>query len=156
MGFLKKQPDPISQRAQHLNTEIARLEAQIKELSRQSPRDPEAKTRPPQTAPSQPVFEDVSNLRTAVTPKPGEEDPHYNELGVRKFDLVGAVERFRRLFSGPPPGNPQLVNFMAAGSIQGLRPLRYEKRKARKRFLTLFGLLAAALYGVVYFFLKRR
>ena len=33
--------------------------------------------------------------------------------------------------------NPKLVNYLAAGSIQGLRPMRYEKRVARNRVLAL-------------------
>ena len=33
MGLFKKKPDPISERAQSLNDQIAALEAQIKKLS---------------------------------------------------------------------------------------------------------------------------
>ena len=40
-------------------------------------------------------------------------------------------ERISRNFRKPPvSNNPKLVNFLAAGSIQGLRPLRYERRVA--------------------------
>ena len=55
---------------------------------------------------------------------------HYNELGVRKYDLVATWQRVKNIFKTPPASNPKLVNYLAAGSIQGLRPLRYEKRVA--------------------------
>ena len=45
--------------------------------------------------------------------------------------------RIRSHFRGPSTTNPKLVNYLAAGGIQGLRPLRYEKRVARNRFVAL-------------------
>ncbi len=46
------------------------------------------------------------------------------------------------------------MTFLAAGSIQGLRPLRYEKRIARNRFILLSVILLAILWGVLAVFLK--
>jgi hypothetical protein len=47
------------------------------------------------------------------------------------------------------------VNYLAAGSIQGLRPLRYEKRVARNRFLFLVVVLVLVLWGIIVVIFKR-
>jgi hypothetical protein len=44
--------------------------------------------------------------------------------------------------------NPKLVNYLAAGSIQGLRPMRYEKRVARNRVLALVIVILLVLVGL--------
>ena len=59
-------------------------------------------------------------------------------------------------FSGPPTSNPKLVNYLAAGSVQGLRPLRYEKRVARNRLLLLLAILIAVLWGLAVIIFGRR
>jgi hypothetical protein len=74
---------------------------------------------------------------------------HYNELGVRKYDLTSAWRRLKNQFRGPVTSNPKLVHYLSAGSIQGLRPLRYEKRVARNRVIALAVGLALALWGVI-------
>jgi hypothetical protein len=40
---------------------------------------------------------------------------------------------------------------LAAGNIQGLRPLRYEKRVARNRFVALTMVLVIVLFGLFCF-----
>ena len=88
----------------------------------------------------EPIFEEVDRNRlkgrdeAAVTPE------HFNELGVRKYDLPALFARIRNQFRGPSTTNPKLVSYLAAGGVQGLRPLRYEKRIARNRFLFFAGL----------------
>jgi ABC-type microcin C transport system permease subunit YejB len=47
------------------------------------------------------------------------------------------------------------VNYLAAGSIQGLRPLRYEKRVARNRFIVFVVVLILALWGLIVMLMKR-
>jgi hypothetical protein len=46
------------------------------------------------------------------------------------------------------------VNLLAAGSVQGLRPLRYEKRVARRRFILLVIALTLVLLGIVSVFVR--
>jgi cell division protein FtsB len=46
------------------------------------------------------------------------------------------------------------VSYLAAGGIQGLRPLRYEKRVARNRFIFFVIILFLALLGTLLVFLK--
>lgn len=174
MAWLRKKPDPISDRARALNDEIARLESQIKELGAQLQNDPAQprlrsttipqgstpSTPPPAPAPApapkadEPIFEEVGqgllNARsdTSATPQ------HYNELGVRKYDLPALLRRIRQHFRGPSTTNPKLVSYLAAGGIQGLRPLRYEKRVARNRFIFFAIILFLAMLGTLLVFLK--
>jgi hypothetical protein len=96
------------------------------------------------------VFEEVKPLRAddeAATPD------QFNELGVRKYDLPALLNRLRRQFSRPEAGNPRLVTYLAAGGVRGLRPLRYEKRVARNRFIVLVVVLLVILLGVFSIFL---
>lgn len=177
MAWFHKRPDPITERARALNDEIARLESQIQELDAQLQRDqgqprlrstalPHGATlshaMPPASqpplhplAPQEPVFEELGRgdllderSEAATTPE------HYNELGIRKYDLPALWRRMRDHFRGPSTTNPRLVSYLAAGGIQGLRPLRYEKRVARNRFIFFVVILFLALLGTLLVFLK--
>ena len=142
--------DPISDRARTLNEQIAALESEIKRLDHQlqhavtpklrSTTLPHGQTvaRKPEPPPvsREPVFEEVKSIRTEDQPAPPE---HFNEQGVRKYDLPGLMNRIRGQFSRPVASNPRLVTYLAAGGVRGLRPLRVEKRKARLRFVFLAG-----------------
>jgi hypothetical protein len=158
-----KKTDPISERARALSAEIAALEAQIKELDTKAQQmQPRLRStaRPHGVAVvvprvREPVFEEVDHHRVKSQTEPEVTPGHYNELGVRKFDLVGAWKRLQNHFHGPPANNPQLVNYLAAGSIQGLRPLRYEKRVARNRVIALTLILIAVGWGIVAVLSKR-
>jgi len=65
------------------------------------------------------------------------------------------LARIRNHFRGPSTTNPKLVSYLAAGGIQGLRPLRYEKRVARNRFILLVAVLFVILLGLVAVFVRR-
>jgi cell division protein FtsB len=166
MGLFQKKHDPISEKARALTAQIEALEAQIKHLSSEAA-SPQPRfrsstapggglaTRAPEPAPVlREHFEKVDHapLQSAA-PQAGRE--HYNELGVRKFDLVAAWRKFKEQFQPPPASNPKLVNYLAAGSIQGLRPLRYEKRVARNRFIFLVAVLLLVLWGILAVIFKR-
>ena len=164
MAFSKKNPDLISDKARALNSEIAALEAEIKKLDSQIARTPEPKFRStaapsgetisrhiekaaPAPKPSEPVFEDVNRAKLAARDE-SEASEIFNELGVRKYDLPALFNRVRNHFRGPTTSNPRLVNYLAAGGVQGLRPLRYEKRVARNRFFALVIVVTAVLLGL--------
>ncbi len=166
MGFFKKKPDPISDKARRLEEEIAALEAQIRSLSgklpaasstRDTPAEHPARTQPttPPKASEAPVFEKVNLHRVTAVPEPHSPE-QFNDLGVRKYDLAGAWHRLLHQFRGPDAHNPRLISYLASGTIQGLRPLRYEKRVARNRFVGLFLLLLVILWGVAYVFFRHR
>jgi hypothetical protein len=179
MSWFRKKPDPISDRARALNDEIAALEAQIKTLDGRVQRQqsharlrstavPQGVTTHPQVNPppvvdrangaprgAEPIFEPIDQDRL----RPGHEGAttpeHYNELGVRKYDLPALVRRIKGHFHGPATTNPKLVSYLAAGGIQGFRPLRYEKRVARNRFIVLVAFLFLVLLGLLTVFVRR-
>jgi hypothetical protein len=169
MAFAKKKAkavDPISDRARTLNTQIAALEAEIKRLDTQLQSTPAPRLRStaiphgatidrtheplPVPAP-EPVFEEIKPL-----PAHDETDApdQFNELGVRKYDLPALIQRLRGRFSRPVASNPRLVTYLAAGGVRGLRPLRYEKRVARNRFIFFAGALFLLLLGVLFVYLR--
>jgi len=164
MAWFRKKSDPISDRARVLSDEIAALEAQIKALDSRlqeqnsQPRlrstavphgYPAANPAASQGPPSEPIFEDVNRSRLAARADALSTPKHYNELGVRKYDLPALLRRIRNHFRGPSTTNPKLVSYLAAGGIQGLRPLRYEKRVARNRFIALVVVLFLILLGLI-------
>src|SRR5215213_7915171 len=170
MGLFSKKADPITSKAKALNLQIAALEAEIKELnSRVHVPPPEnesnghahpivrstaipqgsrvaaiARTPPRNVAPREPIFESVDPLAPSTPAQ--DSAAHFNDLGVRKYDIRTAWRRMQRLFKGPAAHNPKLVSYLAAGSIRGLRPLRYEKRIARNRFIVLTVFFLFILY----------
>ena len=157
MAWFKRKRDPISEKAQLLEQEIHALEVQIQKLSEEASR-PQPKFRssavPGGRAAAAPApvreeqFEhvDQSKLQSAADPVPREQQ---SEIGIRKYNWFGVWRRLRNHFKPPEASNPKLVSYLAAGSIQGLRPLRYEKRVARNRFIVLVVLLLLALWGIL-------
>jgi hypothetical protein len=158
--------DLISARARALNDQISSLESEIKKLDGQlqsSSAKPKLRSTaiphgatvsrkienpPPTPKPvsHEPVFEEVN----AKSFQP-EADPHdrYNELGVRKYDLPALWHRLCNHFRRPTTNNPRLVNYLAAGGVHGLRPMRYEKRVARNRFIALCIFLFVIMFGTL-------
>lgn len=113
-------------------------------------------TRPvgPATPFQEPIFEQVDQERLHQ-PDPAVPMEPPSDLGTRRNDLAALWERLKNHFRGPATNNPKLVSYLAAGSIQGLRPLRYEKRVARNRFIVLFIFLALALWGLSVIIFRR-
>src|SRR5262245_59336718 len=134
MAWFTKKVDPISERARALNSEIAALEEQIKQLDTQLqngaphlrlrsttvPRGPTVSHTttltqpPPEPIVHEPIFEEhhhqgsKSRIEVVTTPD------HYNEFGVRKYDLVALFKRVRQTFHGPSASNPKLVHYLSA------------------------------------------
>jgi hypothetical protein len=169
MGPFRKKPDPISDRKRELNQQIAALEATISKLTAEVEQTktqphvrstvfPHAQTNTPPPAPPthEPIFEEVDQGRISAPPDTETTAAHYNDGGIRKFDLFAFGRRLRKLWHGPPPANPQLVHLLAAGSIRGVRPLRYEKRVARNRFILLVVIFALVLWGIIALFFRNR
>ena len=182
MALFKKKPDPISDRARALGDEIAKLEAEIKQLDsklKHGPAQPKlrsttvphgpnvphsfetgnpftkAEPAKPQPKPEEPVFEEVDQNRLKAGGDTSTSTPqHYNELGVRKYDLPALIARIKNHFRGPTTTNPKLVSYLAAGGVQGLRPLRYEKRVARNRFVFFVAILFVVLLGIILVIVK--
>jgi len=109
---------------------------------------PPAQPTPAPRPPTEPELEDVNPFRTEAEHVKAPPEPQ-EELGVRKDEGVSLWQRIKNNFRAAPASNPKLLNYLAAGSIHGLRPLRYEKRVARNRFLLLVIVLAVVLWGIV-------
>ena len=137
MGLFRKNRDPLENRAKSVQDQLANLQSQIEELG-----DPTQ----PFTAQPAPV---VHDLKPGDQPLPRRPNPATRPLDTRAERPGNLWKRFRKNFRKPPvANNPKLVNFLAAGSIQGLRPLRYERRVARNRFLAFTTLLVLMLIGL--------
>jgi len=171
MAWFRKNIDPISDRARVLNDEIAELEGQIKKLDARMQRNetaprlrstalPHGATlnhlapapTPFRPTAHEPIFEEVDQDRLQARAETTSRPEHYNDLGMRKYDLPALLRRLRNLFRGPSTTNPKLVSYLAAGGIQGLRPMRYEKRVARNRFIALVIVLFLTLLGIILVF----
>ena len=174
MGLFKKKPDPISDRSRALQAEIAALEAQIQKLSSKAQKEqsqPHLRSRvlphghrdqtspvpaPPAARPNEPVFEPIDNQKVTTLNETETTPAHYNDLGVRKYDLAAAWRRIQNHLHGPTAPNTKLVSYLAAGTIKGLRPLRYEKRVARNRVIFWTILLVFVIWMILAMFLRQR
>lgn len=154
MGLFTKKADPINERSRQLNSQIAALEDEIKQLSERlgsaadGPRVRSTVTPGTLEKAPEPIFEDVDTKRIQAQVEAESSPAHYNELGVRKYDLSALFRRAKNHIEGPTVNNPKLINYLAAGSIQGLKPLRYERRVARNRFFAFAFLLLLVLIGL--------
>jgi hypothetical protein len=169
--MVSRKPDLISDKARALSDEIAALEAEIKKLDSQLARTPPPKFRSTATPPgsavpraaekpapspakAEPVFENFK--RGPLSPAAEAETPEiFNEFGARRYNLPAFWNRVRNHFRGPTTNNPRLVNYLAAGGVQGLRPLRYEKRVARNRVVVLAAAFFLILLGILALYLKQ-
>ncbi len=180
MAWFKKKADPISDRARVLGDQIDELETQIRKLDAElqnPPSQPRLRStavphgatlnhspRVAQSAPTplsalsahEPIFEEVDSDRLTARIEVTSTPEHYNDLGVRKYDLPALLRHLRNHFHGPSTTNPKLVSYLAAGGIQGLRPLRYEKRVARNRFIALVVILFVILLGLIAAYVHHR
>lgn len=178
MSWWKKKVDPISEKTRSLNSEIAALEAQIKRLDaelqggkpqsrvRSTTLQREAEDGPGSAArasapkststPREPIFENVDQRGLKAKAAQPVNSDHFNELGVRKYDATALVGRVKEVFRGSTPMNPRLVSYLAAGGMQGLQPLRREKRVARNRFIALTVILFLILLGIIFMFARNR
>ena len=172
MALLRKKADPLTERAKALSAEIEALEAKIRKLNQQegvkevnrsgarvrSTALPSGVTLAVSTAKGpEPVFEEIDQKpikehpivvsRSSTTPLEDVSTPQQK---------LGFLDRLEQIFRPPPLSNPKLVNYLAAGSIQGLRPLRYEKRVARNRFLALAFVFVVVLFGICAALIKHR
>ncbi|HAB17888.1 MAG TPA: hypothetical protein PLX89_22515 [Verrucomicrobiota bacterium] len=143
----KKSADPLTVREQELQAEISRLQEEVGRLVRENPAPVVSASSPgtrPYAAPIRPS--------TVVVAPRGNE--HFNEYGGAKFDFQAVWNRWMQHLRGPTSNNPRMAKMLAAGSIQGLRTLRYERRVARNRFIALFVILLLILWGLGYTYLR--
>ena len=168
MAWFNRKVDPIDERARELQEELDRLNRQIKRLETR-PSEPSVQPSAPETRPigkpvprrpelqtGDPIFEEVN---VQQTPPQAESDAGaaesanlYNSTGLRKYDLPALLRRIRVAIFGGSDENKKLINYLAAGSIHGLRPLRFERRVARNRALLAAGVFILLAWGIAYRF----
>lgn len=135
-------------RQKSLEREISRLQKRITHLSAQPP--PQAQLNRRQHSPS---VRGALTDRPIPTPAPRPSSVPSGGLNsssapLDRYNLVEAWARWKIKF-GPRPRTPSgLVTLMAAGSVHGLRPLRYERKIARRRLLLSLSFLLLILYGI--------
>ena len=147
MGWFTKPKDPMSARQAELDREIRAIQRRISDLAaRPLPRAGIRPTRQPEprfplpAVPERPT--PAPAPMSATGPRPGVSVP------ADRFNLVEAWQRWTQRLGIEPRRPSGLVHLMAAGSVHGLRPLRYERRIARRRFLWSLSLLLLLLYGI--------
>src|ERR1035437_10418287 len=121
MGLFKRKMDPIDEHPRILNAEIAAMQAKIDKLVAsmastkaqphvRSPALPAGQSVPAPPGPiaargrsagQEPVFELVDHQRIANPAEAANTPAHYNDLGLRKFDLPAVWQHIVRLFRRP-------------------------------------------------------
>ncbi|HOY57142.1 MAG TPA: hypothetical protein PK640_03270 [Verrucomicrobiota bacterium] len=168
MRFFRKKPDPIAESERQLNARLEALQGELRQLNERLSAPPTTSRPGSPTAHSaslagripagarEPRFEAIDHLGVQGAADRDSTPDHFNQLGVRKYDPMTTLRKWLSQIRGAPTSNPKLVNYLAAGSIHGLRPLRYEKRVARNRFLALLAFFVAILWGLIYIYMKNR
>lgn len=159
MGWFRKPKDPMAARQAELDREIQAIQRRISDLAARpvpqpvpqparARRWPDAASIPASDLSAQPTPAplpapapfSVPTQRVAAASGPG--------APADRFNLVEAWQRWVHRLGFQPRRPSGLVHLMAAGSVHGLRPLRYERKIARRRFLLSLGLLLLILYGI--------
>ena len=142
MGLFQRNKDPLKKRAKSVQNRLNELQAQIQELD-ESPAQESSK------------LHDLNQKNPSLPRRPSTmEKDHPLDTSVQRPEKLW--NRIIKNFRKPPVStNPNMVNFLAAGSIQGLRPLRYERRVARNRFLAFTTVLVLILIGLFWTLIKQ-
>ena len=142
MGLFQRNKDPLKKRAKSVQNKLNELQAQIQELD-ESPAQESSK------------LHDLNQKKPSLPRRPstmGKDQPLNTSVQRPEKLWNRIIKNFRK---PPVSTNPNMVNFLAAGSIQGLRPLRYERRVARNRFLAFTTVLVLILIGLFWTLIKQ-
>ena len=142
MGLFQRNKDPLKKRAKSVQNKLNELQAQIQELDEVPAQEPSK-------------LHDLNQNNPSLLRRPSamKKDQPLDTSVQRPEKLWNRIiKNFRK---PPVSTNPNMVNFLAAGSIQGLRPLRYERRVARNRFLAFTTVLVLILIGLFWTLIKQ-
>ena len=142
MGLFQRNKDPLKKRAKSVQNRLNELQAQIQELDEVPAQEPSK-------------LHDLNQKNSSLPRRPSTMDKDQPlDTSVQRPEKLW--NRIIKNFRKPPVStNPNMVNFLAAGSIQGLRPLRYERRVARNRFLAFTTVLVLILIGLFWTLIKQ-
>ena len=142
MGLFQRNKDPLKKRAKSVQNKLNELQAQIRELD-DSPAKESSK------------LHDLNQKNPSLPRRPStmeKDQPLDTSVQRPEKPWNRIIKNFRK---PPVSTNPNMVNFLAAGIIQGLRPLRYERRVARNRFLAFTTVLVIILIGLFWTLIKQ-
>ena len=165
MGWYTKKTDPIEQRVRDLERELAELTNEISR-SEQAPREKSAAPPsfrssfyPGQSKPGKDEAEqllldpnDQSVLREPIRYLQEKLDG----LSAKPTGLRAKLKELKENVGASPASNPKLLKYLSTGNLEGLQPLRREKRIARNRVLFLTVLLALVLLGLASVLMENR
>ena len=142
MGLFQRNKDPLKKRAKSVQNKLNELQAQIQKLDEVPAQEPSK-------------LHDLNQNNPSLPRRPSamkKDQPLDTSVQRPKKLWNRIIKNFRK---PPVSTNPNMVNFLAAGSIQGLRPLRYERRVARNRFLAFTTVLVLILIGLFWTLIKQ-
>lgn len=159
MGWFKRNGNSLAARSRKIDQELASVQKRIRQLSLglDGAPDPEPMA-PPAKAPTKGKSHSEKPRRGRVTAA-GSDSPFLAGAASRPTtspwqSFKGEVTRWlRQLKDGRQPADrdrSKFVNYLAAGSFEGMRPLRYEKRIARNRMLFLVVCLLLVILSMVF------
>ena len=131
MAWFQHQPDPFSKKTRDLNRQLRNVKAEIQQLSLELD---DEKEHPALTVTKEAATSDQSGT-----------------TGRQPF-LDAVRQTFKRLMGmiqSRSPESERLVSYLAAGSFEGMRPLRYEKRVRRNRIIFYSLVIAILIFAVM-------
>ena len=153
MAWFRQRQNVLDRRLREIDKELVHLDAQVRRLKREPGKD----------APPKPASTVYPGNRPPAAPAPP--DPGHVSFGTpRQRELWSKHAREEEV--NPPGGDgrswwqsflpprqrpldPKLVSYLSTGSFKTMRPLRYERRMARYRFIFSFALLLGAVLALV-------
>jgi len=147
--FKKKTEDPLKEKLNDLQGEIAQIDARIRELKEKGANRNNIPA--PQSRQKQNIPEDLTpqfkqkNIDQPDTPITAY---HFNEFGVQKIDLLGKIKKH---FNPPQDKDEKakLAQRLIANNLQGRPVLRRERRIQRNRFIVFTIIIAIFLFGIL-------
>ena len=162
--LLQAGKDPFSSRAKVLNNRARELKAEIRKLEKQFTQEPKYQRttssrgkyeqRGTGDTRLRSMFETIEHVSLGLKNNARDPEAHYNAQGVKKLDPMGWIKRQSEKnpalenTDAEQANTTKWVQYMATGGVQGIEPLRREKRIARNRFLLMFTLFLVILCGI--------
>jgi hypothetical protein len=159
MAWFGKRQNVLDRRLREIDKELGNLDSQVRRLQRAPGKGAPPKSAstvypsnhppPAEAAPAAPtpdrgrVSFGTPRQRELWSRHAPEEEVHPPGGGGRSWWQQFFPARQR-------PADPKLVSYLSTGSFKAMRPLRYERRMARYRFLFSFALLVGALLALVF------
>ncbi|MFA5191742.1 MAG: hypothetical protein WC740_13510 [Verrucomicrobiia bacterium] len=165
MAWFGKRQNALDRRLREIDKELENLDAQVRQLRRA----------PGKGSPFKPASTAYPSNRPPPPEVPPEAEPPAAPPPPARSSVSFGTPRQRELWSRPAPENevapssgarqtwwqsffhprhqpldPKLVSYLSTGSFKTVRPLRYERRMARYRFVFSIVLLGGTILGLVF------